>query len=67
MQLILKLMRYSGRRDQENRRASPIRIYYIHTDHLNTSRVIVSRNNVAVWRWENTHVFGANLSDESPM
>jgi len=45
---------------------SPIQIYYIHTDHLNTPRVIVDQGNTIVWRWDNTHAFGANLSDEDP-
>ncbi len=45
---------------------SPIQIYYIHADHLNTPRVIVNTGNTIVWRWENTHPFGANLPDEDP-
>ncbi len=45
---------------------SPILIYFIHTDHLNTPRVIVNQSNTPVWRWENTHAFGANLLDENP-
>ena len=45
---------------------SPIQVYYIHTDHLNTPRAIVNQNNTIVWRWENTHAFGANLPDEDP-
>ena len=45
---------------------SPILIYFIHTDHLNTPRVIVNQSNTPVWRWENTHAFGANLPDENP-
>ncbi len=45
---------------------SPIQVYYIHADHLNTPRVIVNTANIIVWRWENTHPFGANLPDEDP-
>lgn len=45
---------------------SAIQIYFIHADHLNTPRVIVNQNNTPVWRWENTHAFGANLPDEDP-
>ncbi len=41
-------------------------MYYIHADHLNTPRVIVNTANTIVWRWENTHAFGANLPDEDP-
>ncbi len=40
---------------------SPIQIYYIHADHLNTPRVIVNTANTIFWRWENTHAFGTNL------
>ena len=45
---------------------SPIQVYYIHADHLNTPRVIVNTANTIVWRWENTHPFGASLPDEDP-
>ncbi len=45
---------------------SPIQIYYVHADHLNTPRVIVNTANTIIWRWENTHPFGANLPDEDP-
>ena len=44
----------------------PIQVHYIHTDHLNTARVIVDQSNTIVWRWDNSHAFGANLPDESP-
>ncbi len=44
----------------------PIQISYIYTDHLNTSRLIVNTSNTPVWRWDNVHAFGANLSDEDP-
>lgn len=46
--------------------ANPIQISYIHTDHLNTPRVIVNTNNNPLWRWENIHAFGSNLPDEDP-
>ncbi|MEI2656714.1 MAG: RHS repeat-associated core domain-containing protein [Nitrosomonas sp.] len=45
---------------------SPILTYFIHADHLNTPRVIMNQSNTPVWRWENTHAFGANLPDEDP-
>ncbi len=45
---------------------SPIQVYFIHADHLNTPRVIVNQSNTTVWRWENTHAFGANLPNEDP-
>jgi len=45
---------------------APIQIYYIHSDHLNTPRVIVDTSNTIVWRWESTHPFGTNLPNEDP-
>ncbi|MBX9917459.1 MAG: L,D-transpeptidase family protein [Nitrosomonas sp.] len=45
---------------------SEIQVYYIHADHLNTPRVIVNPSNTPVWRWDNTHAFGANLPNEDP-
>ena len=45
---------------------SPILVYFIHADHLNTPRVIVNQSNTPVWRWDNTHAFGANLPNEDP-
>ncbi|WMJ08683.1 RHS repeat-associated core domain-containing protein [Nitrosomonas sp. sh817] len=45
---------------------SEIQVSYIHADHLNTPRVIVDQTNTIVWRWDNTHAFGANLPNEDP-
>ena len=45
---------------------SPIQVYFIHADHLNTPRVIIDQSNTLVWRWESTHAFGANLPNEDP-
>lgn len=45
---------------------SPIQVYTIHADHLNTPRVIVNASNIPVWRWDNVHAFGSNLPDEDP-
>ncbi|GKS69654.1 type IV secretion protein Rhs [Nitrosomonas sp. PY1] len=45
---------------------SAIQVHYVHADHLNTPRVIVNTANTAVWRWDNVHAFGANLTDEDP-
>ncbi|MCB1948820.1 RHS repeat-associated core domain-containing protein [Nitrosomonas sp.] len=44
----------------------PIQVYFIHTDHLNTPRLIVDQSNTPVWRWSNINAFGANLPDENP-
>ncbi|NOT15322.1 MAG: hypothetical protein HOP21_07025 [Methylotenera sp.] len=42
--------------------------YYIHTDHLNTPRVIVNANNQLRWTWypEQAEAFGANRPNENP-
>ncbi len=36
-------------------------LYYIHSDHLNTPRVITDSANNVVWRWDNSEPFGNNL------
>jgi RHS repeat-associated protein len=41
-------------------------IYFVHTDHLNTPRVITNTAGRAVWRWDNLDPFGANAPDENP-
>jgi RHS repeat-associated protein len=41
-------------------------LYYIHTDHLNTPRLITNQAQQAVWRWDNTDPFGGNVPDENP-
>jgi len=41
-------------------------LYYIHTDHLNTPRLITNQAQQAVWRWDNIDPFGGNVPDENP-
>ncbi len=41
-------------------------LYYIHTDHLNTPRVITNQAAQVVWRWDNTDPFGGSPPDENP-
>ncbi len=41
-------------------------VFYIHTDHLNTPRVITDDNGDEVWRWDNEDPFGNNQANESP-
>jgi RHS repeat-associated protein len=38
----------------------------VHTDHLNTPRLITNQTGQAVWRWDNTDPFGGNVPDENP-
>jgi RHS repeat-associated protein len=44
----------------------PVQAYYIHSDHLNTPRVISDQNQKTVWRWQNTEGFGNTLAEEDP-
>ena len=41
-------------------------MYFIHTDHLNTPRVITNQASQVVWRWDQTDPFGDNPPDENP-
>jgi len=42
-------------------------IYHIHTDHLNTPRLVTRPSDrKIVWRWENLDPFGANAAEEDP-
>ena len=41
-------------------------LYFVHTDHLNTPRVITNQTNQVVWRWDQTDPFGGNVPDENP-
>ena len=40
--------------------------YFIHTDHLNTPRVISNSAAQIVWRWDNMDPFGYNAPNENP-
>jgi RHS repeat-associated protein len=41
-------------------------VYFIHTDHLNTPRLITNQAQQVVWRWDNTEPFGNSVPDENP-
>ncbi|HWA11770.1 MAG TPA: RHS repeat-associated core domain-containing protein [Burkholderiales bacterium] len=41
-------------------------IYYIHTDHLDTPRLIADQTPTTVWRWDNDDPFGANMANGNP-
>jgi RHS repeat-associated protein len=41
-------------------------LYFIHTDHLDTPRVISNQAQQTVWRWDNDDPFGANMANENP-
>ncbi len=40
--------------------------YYIHTDQLDTPRVITDTNGNVVWQWDNSDPFGNNMANENP-
>ena len=50
--------------DPANPQGLPL-IYFIHTDHLNTPRVVMDRNNAVRWRWLD-EPFGASPAEEDP-
>jgi len=41
-------------------------IYYIHTDHLNTLRMIADSTGTTVWRWDQGEPFGNDRPNENP-
>ncbi|MDP2325457.1 MAG: RHS repeat-associated core domain-containing protein [Gammaproteobacteria bacterium] len=41
-------------------------LYYIHTDHLDTPRLIANQTPATVWRWDNDDPFGGNMANENP-
>ncbi len=41
-------------------------VYYIHTDHLDTPRVISDTSNKAVWRWDDSDPFGTTAANDDP-
>jgi len=45
---------------------SQAKLYFIHTDHLNTPRLIADDQQRTVWRWDHTDPFGGNPPDENP-
>jgi RHS repeat-associated protein len=45
--------------------ANPPLVYYVHTDHLNTPRVVVDRNDNLRWRWM-AEPFGTTAPENNP-
>jgi RHS repeat-associated protein len=41
-------------------------LYFIHSDHLNTPRLITDASQQVVWRWDQAEPFGVNVPDENP-
>ena len=46
--------------------AAVAQLYFIHTDHLNTPRVITNQASQVVWRWDHAEPFGSNPPNENP-
>jgi RHS repeat-associated protein len=42
------------------------KMYFIHTDHLNTPRLIADASGTTVWRWDQQEPFGFNVPDGNP-
>ena len=40
-------------------------VHFIHTDHLNTPRLVSNSTGTAVWRWDQQEPFGVNPADEN--
>lgn len=41
-------------------------LYFVHTDHLNTPRLIADSTGAAVWRWDQQEPFGVSPPDKNP-
>ena len=41
-------------------------MYYVHSDHLGTPRLIADQQQQPVWKWDNDEGFGANAPNEDP-
>jgi RHS repeat-associated protein len=41
-------------------------LYFIHTDHLNTPRLIANNQGATAWQWQNIDPFGNNAPNENP-
>jgi uncharacterized protein RhaS with RHS repeats len=46
--------------------APQAQLFFIHTDHLNTPRLIADSSAATVWRYDNTEPFGDSPADENP-
>ncbi len=46
--------------------AHVVQTYYIHTDQLDTPRLITNSTNTKVWEWNNTDPFGNNPVNDDP-
>jgi RHS repeat-associated protein len=46
--------------------AAIAQVYYIHTDHLDTPRLITNSANAKVWEWNNDDPFANNVPNENP-
>jgi RHS repeat-associated protein len=45
---------------------APQALYFVHTDHLNTPRLVADATGTTVWRWDQAEPFGANPAAEDP-
>jgi len=46
--------------------APQAKLYFIHTDHLNTPRLVADDTQTTVWKWEQQEPFGVNAANDDP-
>jgi len=46
--------------------SSAAQLHFVHTDHLNTPRLVADATGTTVWRWDQVEPFGNNPADEDP-
>jgi len=46
--------------------ATQVQGYYIHTDHLNTPRLIANQQGATVWKWDQQEPFGSTPPNDNP-
>ncbi len=44
----------------------PKQLYFIHSDHLNTPRLVANQQGQTMWRWDQQEPFGVTVPDENP-
>jgi uncharacterized protein RhaS with RHS repeats len=40
--------------------------FFLHTDHLNTPRLVANQSGQTAWKWDQQEPFGNNPADENP-
>ncbi|MGH7603983.1 MAG: RHS repeat-associated core domain-containing protein [Gemmatimonadaceae bacterium] len=45
---------------------TPLALYFVYTDHLNTPRLVADATGTTVWRWDQAEPFGNSPANEDP-